>query len=198
MQKEQLTGIIGKELNIHLEKNGLLAGERKGCTKRSRGMKDQLLVEKTVLENCQRRLNNLSMARIDYRKAYDMVPHPWILKCLNLFGTARNIMTLIGMSTANWNIGWNKPSTSWHQERDLAKKDESRRQTPQEHDTNQSPSVHGGSKVVWYEQRKTWLPCADSENILRGHPVVILGLHKCAVLEMQRGKQEESKLTARE
>lgn len=71
-----MTGIIGKELNIHLEKNGLLAGERKGCTKRSRGMKDQLLVEKTVLENCQRRLTNLSMARIDYRKAYDMVPHP--------------------------------------------------------------------------------------------------------------------------
>ena len=31
---------------------------------------------------------------IDFRKAYDMVPHSWILKTLELAGTARNIIEL--------------------------------------------------------------------------------------------------------
>lgn len=81
MQKEQLIGIIGKELSIHLERNGLLAAEeergaeQKGRGKPSRKMKDQLLVDKTILENCRRRLTNLSTTWIEYRKAYNMVPH---------------------------------------------------------------------------------------------------------------------------
>ena len=28
---------------------------------------------------------------MDYKKAYDMVPHSWITECLNLFGVAENI-----------------------------------------------------------------------------------------------------------
>ena len=32
---------------------------------------------------------------IDFRKAYDMVPHSWILKTLELAGTARNIIELL-------------------------------------------------------------------------------------------------------
>ena len=79
-----LTGIMGEKLYQHLERNGLLADEQKGCRKGSRGTKDQLLVDKAILKNCRRRLTNLSMAWIDYRKAYDMVPHSWILKCLEM------------------------------------------------------------------------------------------------------------------
>ena len=30
------------------------------------------------------------MAWIDYKKAYDMVPHLWIIECLDLFGVAEN------------------------------------------------------------------------------------------------------------
>lgn len=32
------------------------------------------------------------MAWIDYRKACDMIPHSWILKCLRLFGAAENMV----------------------------------------------------------------------------------------------------------
>ena len=79
-----LTGIMGEKLYQHLERNGLLVDEQKGCRKGSRGTKDQLLVDKAILKNCWRRLTNLSMAWIDYKKAYDMVPHSWILKCLEM------------------------------------------------------------------------------------------------------------------
>ena len=63
-------GIIVEKLYRHLERNGLLVNdEQKGCRKGSRGTKDQLLVDKTVVKNCRRKLTNLSMAWID-----DMVP----------------------------------------------------------------------------------------------------------------------------
>ena len=35
------------------------------------------------------------MAWIDYKKAYDMVPHSWIIECLDLFGLAENIKSLL-------------------------------------------------------------------------------------------------------
>ena len=31
------------------------------------------------------------MAWIDYRKAYDFVPHSWILECLDMLGIADNV-----------------------------------------------------------------------------------------------------------
>ncbi|XP_047501185.1 uncharacterized protein LOC125047118 [Penaeus chinensis] len=97
-----LTGIMGKKLYQHLEGNGLLADQQKGCRKGSRGTKDQLLVDKAMLKNCRRRLTNLSMAWIDYKKAYDMVPHSWILKCLEIVGGAKNMITVISNSMVNW------------------------------------------------------------------------------------------------
>ena len=43
------------------------------------------------------------MAWIDYKKAYDMVPHSWILKCLEpLVGASKNIITIISNTMANW------------------------------------------------------------------------------------------------
>ena len=43
------------------------------------------------LKDCKRRKTNLAMAWIDYKKAYDMVPHSWIIECLQLFGIAENV-----------------------------------------------------------------------------------------------------------
>ena len=42
------------------------------------------------------------MAWIDFRKAYDMVPHRWILKTLELFGTARSTIELFKRSMRSW------------------------------------------------------------------------------------------------
>ena len=59
---------------FHLSCQELLPHEQKGCRNNSRGTKDQLLIDKAILKNCRRRITNLSMAWIDYQKAYDMVP----------------------------------------------------------------------------------------------------------------------------
>ena len=38
-----------------------------------------------IIEDCKKKKKNLSMAWIDYRKAYDSVPHEWILKTLQMY-----------------------------------------------------------------------------------------------------------------
>ena len=52
---------------------------------------DQLLIDKTVLKDCKKRYTNLSMVWIDYRKAYDLVPHSCVNECLQMFGIAENL-----------------------------------------------------------------------------------------------------------
>ena len=42
------------------------------------------------------------MAWIDYKKAYDMVPHSWILESLELVQMSDNILEFLKRSVANW------------------------------------------------------------------------------------------------
>ena len=48
-----------------------------------------------ILREVKKRKKNLSMAWIDYKKAYDMVPHSWILECLEALGIDEGIRKLI-------------------------------------------------------------------------------------------------------
>ena len=61
---------------------------------KSRGTKDQLLIDKTILRDCKKRHTNLGMAWIDYKKAY-MVPHSWILESLELVQVSDNILEFV-------------------------------------------------------------------------------------------------------
>ena len=97
-----LTGIFAEKIYDHLHANSLLPDEQKGCRKQSRGTKDQLLIDREVLREARRKNRNLSMAWIDYRKAYDMLPHSWILETLGLIKVARNIEDLLKRSMGGW------------------------------------------------------------------------------------------------
>ena len=74
-----------------MENKNLLPEERKGCRRKSRGTKDQLLINKTILKDSRKRRTNLAMGWIDYRKANDFVPHSWILECLDMLDIADNV-----------------------------------------------------------------------------------------------------------
>ncbi len=64
-----LTGIISDGIYEHLELNNYLEEEQKGCRRKRQGTKHQLLINKSILEDCKRRARNLSMAWIDYKKS---------------------------------------------------------------------------------------------------------------------------------
>lgn len=97
-----LTGIFADKMYDHLHANSLLPDEQKGCRKQSRGTKDQLLIDREVLKEARRKQRSLSMAWIDYKKAYDMVPHSWILETLRLTGVAENIRIFLERTMADW------------------------------------------------------------------------------------------------
>ena len=93
-----MTGVVSEYIYKHLIENNLMPDEQKGCKKKSRGCKELLLIDKMVLKNCKRRKTNLYMGYIDYRKAYDMVPHSWILSSMKMLGVAENILKVVKAS----------------------------------------------------------------------------------------------------
>ena len=97
-----LTGVIAESMYEYLERNNILPEEQKGCRRKSRGTKDQLLIDKVILQDCKKGHKNLAMAWVDYRKAYDLVLHSWILECLELNQISENIKKFIENTMKNW------------------------------------------------------------------------------------------------
>ena len=73
----------------------LLPEDQKGCRKGSRETNDSLHIDRAVIEEVKFRNKNLAMAWIDYKRAYDLVPHSCIIEYLDLFGVAKNIKSLL-------------------------------------------------------------------------------------------------------
>ena len=70
----------------------------------SRGINDLPYIDRAVIKEVKSRNNNLAMAWIDYTKAYNMVPHSWIIECLDFFAVAENIKSLLVNSMEKWKV----------------------------------------------------------------------------------------------
>jgi hypothetical protein len=97
-----LTGIIAKRISTHLEEQSLLPAEQKGCHPGSKGCKDQLMISKAIYEDCRRRNKNLSIAWIDYQKAFDSVPHSWVKKSIEMVEVNSKIIRFCKLSMEKW------------------------------------------------------------------------------------------------
>ena len=104
LMRKLLTGVIADQIYAHLDQEKLLPDELKGCRKGSRGTNDLLYIDRAVIKEVKSRNKNLAMAWIDYKKAYDMVSHSWIIKCLDLFGVAKNIKSSLVNSMEKWKV----------------------------------------------------------------------------------------------
>ena len=76
------------------------------------------LTDKAVVRNSRRRNKKLNVALIGFQKAYDMVPHSWILKTLVMVGTVTSITELLKRSIESlWTVFilWEKQAReSWY------------------------------------------------------------------------------------
>ena len=79
-----------------------MAIEQRGGKKNHHGYKDQLMINNTILENCRKRKTNLSTAWIEYKKVFDSVLHPWIIKCMTLYKVPPMITNFIKSSMTRW------------------------------------------------------------------------------------------------
>ena len=99
-----LFGLISDQIYWHLNQQKLLQEKQKGYRKRSRGSKDLLYIDRTVIREVKSTKKNLAMTWIDYNKAYDKLPYLWIKECLDLFGVATKIETLLVNSMEKWGV----------------------------------------------------------------------------------------------
>ena len=102
LMSKLLTSVLVEKVYAHLSERNVLPYEQKGCRKDSRGTKDQLLIDKQILKHCKKHQSNVAMGWIDYKKAYDMVPHGWMIEAMKMVGIADNIVNLFENSKETW------------------------------------------------------------------------------------------------
>ena len=59
-------------------------------------------MDKAILYEVHLRKKNLETVWVDYRKAYDSVPHSWIIHCLKTFRVAKNICSFMTKAMVLW------------------------------------------------------------------------------------------------
>ena len=94
-----LTSIITERPYIFLESNNLLP---KRCRCTNYGCKDQLLINKAILEEGTSKPRNLPTTWIDYKKAFDSVPHTWITKNLERYKICPTITWFMWENMKSW------------------------------------------------------------------------------------------------
>ena len=99
--------IISDQTYEHLEENKLFPGEKtydhlEENKRKKRKQKKVPRGDRCILQSWRKRKANLSMAWVDYKKAYNMVLNSWIITTLGMVGLADNIIGLIKQSMNKW------------------------------------------------------------------------------------------------
>ena len=86
----------------HLEQKNIPPTEQKGSRRGPYGCKDQLQINKVILEHANSKIRNLSTAWVDYKKAFISVPHSWILRSFEIFKGSPTIICFLKARMALW------------------------------------------------------------------------------------------------
>ena len=81
-----------------------MAIEQRGCRRGALGCKDHLMVNKAILEDAHQSQKNLSMAWIDYQKAFDSVSHEWLLRILDIYKCPPMIKAFLKIAMPTWRV----------------------------------------------------------------------------------------------
>ena len=79
------TACLTELLAKHIQVNSLMHPAQKGCARGQLGCVDHLLLNNRIWHQVKSKNRSLSVSWLDYKKAYDSVPHNWIVWCLQLF-----------------------------------------------------------------------------------------------------------------
>ena len=97
-----LTGALANMLTEHVSKFGIMPAEQKALSKETRGCLAALTVDGAIAEEAKRDKRSLSVAWVDYRKAFDLVPHRWVNSMLRAIGTPKAIRAIVKELTKLW------------------------------------------------------------------------------------------------
>ncbi|XP_026323226.1 uncharacterized protein LOC113232673 [Hyposmocoma kahamanoa] len=97
-----LTSAIAIKINSHIEHHSIMAEEQKGCRRGHMGCKEQLIIDSAIHKHATTKNRNLHCTYIDYKKAFDSVPHSWLLQILEIYKINTRIINFLRNIMSKW------------------------------------------------------------------------------------------------
>ena len=97
-----LTAVMTEILYDHSTEWDILPPEQRAVRRGRRGCLDALMVDSMVAQAAVKRNRDLSVAWIDYQKAYDRVPHEWLELMLAAMRAPQTIQRTLGNLRKKW------------------------------------------------------------------------------------------------
>ncbi|XP_028163341.1 uncharacterized protein LOC114354934, partial [Ostrinia furnacalis] len=97
-----LTSCLTEIIYGHVVDHNILAEEQKGCRRSSQGCKEQLIIDSVAMKFALKNKSDISTMYIDYRKAYDSVPHSWLLFVLQMYKIHPTIISFLENCMSTW------------------------------------------------------------------------------------------------
>ena len=96
------TGCLALIIEEHCIEHEIIFSDQAGAKKGMWGCADELLINKTVCEEVKQHCRNLCTVWLDYKKAYDSIPHEWILTALRLAKIPEHLVAAIKRLIKSW------------------------------------------------------------------------------------------------
>ena len=96
------TGMLYTFVEDHCSSNNIITTEQAGGKKGSWGCVDQLLTNKMILEEVVKHRRNIFTMWFDYKKAFDMIPHKWLLEAMKLAKVPEKLISAVNCMLSKW------------------------------------------------------------------------------------------------
>ena len=73
---------------------------------KSKGCKEQLIIDAVVLQQTRKNRRNLHTAYIDYKKAFDSIPHSWLIHILKIYRINPSIINFLEHTMQLWSTSF--------------------------------------------------------------------------------------------
>ena len=90
-----LTGLAGKCMREHKMGNNIWDEGQLGAVVGVLGTVDQLIIDRSLMEEVKAYYQNLAVAFYDYKKACDKVHHDWMFRVYKWIGISDNVIKLL-------------------------------------------------------------------------------------------------------
>lgn len=97
-----ITSLITQKIDNHLTQNDIILEEQKGCRKNSRGCKEQIIIDTIIMKQIEKQQRNMNTCYIDYQKAFDSIPHTWLIKTLDIYKINNHIQKFLYTIMQTW------------------------------------------------------------------------------------------------
>ena len=96
------TAILAEFIMEHCEENNIITEEQAAGKRGSFGCTDQLLINKMIYDEVTSNRRNLVTVWLDYKKAFDSVPHSWLIRSLEMAKVPEKIILAIRQLMIKW------------------------------------------------------------------------------------------------